>query len=157
MGGRKGQTAWNKGKKCPYIWGKNHPNWKGGKWITNTGYFCVHVEGNRILEHRYIMEKHLGRKLKSREVVHHKNGIKTDNRIKNLELVKDNSTHLRMHRWSFGGREKINCFNCSGEFMDFKSNNRIFCSRKCYAQKQKELGYGKKSYGRRKRTGTIKF
>lgn len=77
--------------------GKNNVRWKGGRFLSTSGYMCITVGKIRRYEHRHIVEKHLGRKLFKTELVHHINGIKTDNRIENLELIDGIKSHNRIH------------------------------------------------------------
>jgi len=62
----------------------------------STGYKLIPINGNQIYEHRHIMEKHLKRPLLSSEIIHHINGNKLDNNIKNLVLI-SRSEHAKHH------------------------------------------------------------
>lgn len=68
----------------------------GNYWYEN-GYKIIATSDGHKKEHIFIMEKLIGRKLKSNEIVHHKNGCKTDNRIENLQLM-TRGEHSQLHR-----------------------------------------------------------
>lgn len=81
--------------------GEKSPTWKTGKTRDASGYILVSAQKfggpRQILEHRWVMQNHIGRPLESFEIVHHINGIKTDNRLENLEIT-DRASHQRGHR-----------------------------------------------------------
>lgn len=60
-------------------------------------YIFVKKEGKFVQEHRLIAEKILNRKLKEKEVIHHKNGVKTDNDPLNLMLFENQKSHQTFH------------------------------------------------------------
>lgn len=80
--------------------GELNPNYNGGRYIDEHGYVLILIPGpgrsQYQFEHRMIMERYLGRKLTNDEIVHHKNKIKHDNRIENLQVM-TNEEHSRFH------------------------------------------------------------
>jgi len=98
--------------------GDKNPKWNGGRCLYKN-YVLIftpnHIfkqKGNKMFEHRLIMEQYLIKKypnhsllikienkkyLNPKAVVHHKNGDCSDNRIENLKLFKNQSLHIKYH------------------------------------------------------------
>lgn len=88
-------------RKCQYAYlstqtGEKARHWKNAKTNHINGYFIITRKGRTYLEHNFIMEESIGRKLEKYEVVHHINGNKKDNRIENLKLM-TRSEHTSFH------------------------------------------------------------
>lgn len=123
--------------------GENSPVWKGGR-TRDKGYVLLRAEGHPrarkngqyVFEHTLVMENHLGRYLEPNEVVHHRNEIKDDNRIENLELM-TRSSHMMHHEPQVRGKI-ITCKECGRRKpMD---SAKFHCCRWCYLRNH--LGYG---------------
>ena len=138
------KLCYEKSNKIPhngYIWIKlwDHPN---------------HFSGGYVCEHRFLMELKLGRYLTRKEVVHHKNGIRNDNSMENLELLDSQSKHISTHnnerqykRTDTSGRV---CLKCGGKtrltkrgFWDWFIFKDGWQCRKCYDKVQSKIKWQK--------------
>lgn len=116
-----------------FLSGEGNPKWGGGI-MHLSGYIYIlrpdHPSAGRhhgyVAEHRIVMEEHIGRHLLSNEVVHHINGKKDDNRIENLQLIKNHSTHQHEHMIgnirasgrrgkTFVDHTNTRCYRCHGK------------------------------------------
>ena len=105
-----GQVPWNKGKRMV------SSQWRGGLTKERRGYIHKIIgyrdDGTAIYRglHRIVMEEYLGRPLLQTEHIHHIDGNRSNNDVKNLELItpkKHNNIHqswlLRKFRPCQGG------------------------------------------------------
>ncbi len=87
-------------------YGRLHHSYKGGYIHKSSGYKIVMVEGNSVYEHRLIAEKKLGRSLMPKEIVHHINHKRDDNRPGNLEVMTQGE-HVGIHKPMLGKKSKV--------------------------------------------------
>lgn len=79
-----------------------NPAWIGGI-IKQSGYIYIRKPKHPFNQHGYvkrarlIMEQIIGRYLTPKEIMHHINGIKTDDRPENLRLINNRSEHSKIH------------------------------------------------------------
>jgi len=66
--------------------GLNPRSRKEARYTDSAGYVNVRIGKVFVPEHRYVMEQKLGRKLVKGEIVHHIDGVRSNNAPENLEL-----------------------------------------------------------------------
>jgi len=130
-------------------YGDQHPNWKGGRircgskgryigirLYPDSPFYCMTDKRGYVLEHRLVMAQALGRPLLQSEKVHHRNGIKHDNKLVNLKLVSplDHNIYtelcktcplrkeIRLLRWQIKELTEALQLKLGGEFNEYRTN-----------------------------------
>jgi hypothetical protein len=84
-------TGFRSARGYVFVYAPDHPN----------------ASRNHVPEHRLVMERHIGRLLTSSEIVHHRNGVRDDNRIENLALLSGTSEHRTRHTTEIDPRRML--------------------------------------------------
>lgn len=138
----------------------NHPynttKWgvkRGDGCIRPDGYRILSINGKPILEHKLIVEKAIGRKLKDKEEIHHVNMIRSDNRPSNLVVCPDHYYHELLHVRTealeqCGNADYRRCFFCKTfddtKLMYAEKRNGTHYHRECRNQYKKNMRKAKK-------------
>jgi len=103
------------------------------------GYWrLIFMDGTEAYEHRWLMQRRLGRVLKRSEHVHHKNGNRKDNRLDNLEILTASEHSLQHARPC--PMETVTCATCHApfsrparffRFRRARGQAEFYCGRRC--------------------------
>lgn len=83
-----------------------------GEGTLSHGYLRITKNGKTKTLHRLIMEKIIGRKLSEKEIVHHINENKLDNRPENLQIMSKSFHQFIHHVTTFRNKTHKQCTNC---------------------------------------------
>jgi len=141
--------------------GKKNINWKGGMYISGSGYLYVKNPNNHramkngyVLKHILIAEKALGKAFPEKAIIHHVDEDRLNNKPSNLVICENQAYHMLLHQRL---RALISCGNANWmmcrywkKYDDIKNlktyKNKFYFHRDCYNK------YQNKSYYRRKKT-----
>jgi hypothetical protein len=138
--GQKIRSCDNRGRS--HIFKQGHNSWKGGK-SKMYGYVRIqNRQGDVVLEHRSLYEQHHKCSLLSWAHIHHKNRIRDDNKLENLQGM-INKNHAKIHamanHWALKDMTDRICVVCNSKtttkrhWYKFKMNwicHRCYCQRK---------------------------
>lgn len=116
----------------------NYPRMKrkDGTGCITRGYKMLTINGKRIFEHRYIVEKSINRKLKTKEQIHHIDGNGLNNSLDNLIITSQSDHMIKFHN------NKPRVFDWN-KFVPENKNNKC---QVCNLQTAKNNGLCKKHY-----------
>lgn len=97
---KRGKPSWNAGKTFePKKVGTSYIDYHGYRqiWIGASASIEYGRKDGYVLEHRKVVQDHLGRPLTRDELIHHLDGDKLNNEIKNLFVCSDTYHHRDIH------------------------------------------------------------
>lgn len=121
--------------ECKVVGDTGRERVTGTRYVRLDGYIVVKVGLRKYeLEHRFVMAKHLGRKLGTDEHVHHVDGDRANNALTNLAVM-SNAEHQRLHDhlgvMHIPVRVSLTCQVCGGTYQ--VRNSRASTSTTCSA------------------------
>ena len=146
----------NSGKFCSIkcknnFYNKNPGTHPSSKEIVYHSQGYLLESGTHKFMHRKIMEENIGRKLRTKEIVHHINGNREDNRIENLMLFKNQSEHIKYHHKILYGNNCRNGHIVSKENTWINKEGKKFCRAcRCINIRKRNIKLGKKLRSPRK-------
>lgn len=123
-------------------------NWKGGIHSNDQGYIfelCPHHphadSRGYVRQHRLVMEAHLGRYLLPTESVHHKNEVRSDNRLSNLQLFASHAEHLsEAHSFPFPEGTDLRRLYVDEKMSTHDIAKMYGCTHNCISKALRKLG-----------------